>query len=119
LGFTTGIRVTILVIEEEKPLKLLTRGRAVETATGRQLLRCQEALLTTVLRHEHSTYATVTRVTVHRARLLSASFHKIVGHGPNCSNPAVPSNLSPSKNVIVAEPLVPPQSNGVPVAGVL
>jgi len=29
----------VLVIEEEEPLKLLTRRRAVETATRRQLLR--------------------------------------------------------------------------------
>ena len=38
-------QLPILIIEEEEPLKLLRRRRDVETATDRQLLRGQEALL--------------------------------------------------------------------------
>lgn len=69
-----GDQLPILVIQEEEPLKILTRRRTLEPAIDRYLPRGQETLLISTLRHRRSTYATPTMIPASQPARLAPVF---------------------------------------------
>jgi hypothetical protein len=61
-----GDQLSIFIIQEEEPLKLLPRWCAIEPSIRRHLPRGQETLLVTTVGHGRSTYAPLTTITASR-----------------------------------------------------